>query len=200
MVCKVWQDNPYRSVEIEIGPDRWTTYTVQADDSTWALGRYEELTEKLVAYQHFLVAVATKKPEISSGAAWIPRDVWSKNSVRKWELATAIAISMAAVGAATATAFYVMLTVAKLTGIMWLEDGKTRPVTPEDLAYRGMAFWGAVGLWCLWATAKRLTAINMRSRIRTKPPRREYDSVAVLSLVFTILSVLVAVAQLVSAK
>ncbi|WP_188197236.1 hypothetical protein [Nonomuraea sp. SYSU D8015] len=57
------QANPRRIVEISIGPDSWTTYEVQAEDSTWALGRFEELTAALLEARPFLAAIRAKAPE-----------------------------------------------------------------------------------------------------------------------------------------
>jgi hypothetical protein len=41
------QRNPYRDIQIQLGPGYWTSVVVEADDHTWAIGRYSEIMEHL---------------------------------------------------------------------------------------------------------------------------------------------------------
>ncbi len=43
------QEDPKRYIQINIGPGDWTEYAVESDSDTWTLGRYHELTEKLLS-------------------------------------------------------------------------------------------------------------------------------------------------------
>jgi hypothetical protein len=76
----VAQENPIRSVQIEIDPEGWTYYTVQSSDLTWALGRFHELTEEFLKNRSRYTQIESPLPEILTqggyrawGAAlWIP--------------------------------------------------------------------------------------------------------------------------------
>lgn len=41
------QNDPLREIEIQIGPGRETSVTVEAEDHTWAIGRHAEIMERL---------------------------------------------------------------------------------------------------------------------------------------------------------
>lgn len=179
------QKTPYREVSIRLGPGKWTTYTVNAEDPTWALGRYEELTERLTAHRSFLVAVATKRPEIALPGAddedpgkqsgktrWVPRDVWTHNQLRKWEMPTSLTLALVRALALTSFIYWILTTIGKITGRDILEGD---PITPAELSYRGLYFWAAVTLGFIWIAAKRATYLQMQCGVRLKP-HKAYDT------------------------
>jgi hypothetical protein len=58
------QDSPVRRVDIQVGPGDWTIYVVESDDQTWALGRYHELTEKLLSDRSWYAKSHAASPQI----------------------------------------------------------------------------------------------------------------------------------------
>jgi hypothetical protein len=58
------QESPHRSVRIHIHPDGWTYYGVESSDFTWALGRFHELTEMLLANRRLPAKVKFPLPEV----------------------------------------------------------------------------------------------------------------------------------------
>lgn len=64
---------PSRSVEVYIGPGDWTDYRVESDDQTWALGRYHELTDKLLADRTWYAKHLAPNPErFGNDDHWYP--------------------------------------------------------------------------------------------------------------------------------
>jgi hypothetical protein len=58
------QESPARSVKINIDPDGWTYYEVESSDFTWALGRFHELTEMLLANRRLPAKARYPLPEV----------------------------------------------------------------------------------------------------------------------------------------
>jgi hypothetical protein len=59
------QDAPIeRAVTIQIGPEKWTTYEIRSDDQTWALGRYQELTGKLLKDRNLYSKGCSSRPQV----------------------------------------------------------------------------------------------------------------------------------------
>ncbi len=58
------QEDPARSVTIEIDPDGWTYYRVESSDFTWALGRFHELTEMLLLNRRLSAKAQFPLPEV----------------------------------------------------------------------------------------------------------------------------------------
>ncbi|TQS29117.1 hypothetical protein [Microbispora sp. KK1-11] len=202
------QQEPYRHVTIQLGPGKWTTYTVRAEDPTWALGRYEELTEWLVARQSFLVRVDTKRPEIAltppadapsrkatdSDTTWASRDVWSPRPTRPWETPTSLAIMLIWALAVCATVGWLSLVVGQFTGRNYMENGSP-PITPADLSQRGFYLWSAIALGAAVFAVKRATALKMRTQVQLKP-RKEYDTGTVISIAAAVVGAVGTVLQL----
>ena len=58
------QVSPLRRVEVNIGPDDWTTYVIESDHGTWGYGRYHELTEKLLSDRNIYSRAHAPGPQI----------------------------------------------------------------------------------------------------------------------------------------
>jgi hypothetical protein len=75
------QTSPVRVIDIYIGPGDWTEYTVESDDQTWALGRYHELTERLLNSRTIYAKCRSRSPQTlreDKASIWQPAP---------WELA-----------------------------------------------------------------------------------------------------------------
>jgi hypothetical protein len=85
------QENPARSVVIAIDPDGWTYYRVESSDFTWALGRFQELTELLLANRRLPARAQFPLPEVlASGryrgwgaVLWVPSRDW-RVTLARW--------------------------------------------------------------------------------------------------------------------
>lgn len=66
------QKNPYRRIEVTIRLDGWTYYEVASSDFTWALGRFHELTEKLLTNRRLTAKAQFPLPQVAT-----PRQYWA---------------------------------------------------------------------------------------------------------------------------
>jgi hypothetical protein len=70
LTFSISQVDPIRQVLIRIGPGDWTEYTIESTDRTWALGRYHELTDKLLKDRSPYSKAAASRPEILRDGVW----------------------------------------------------------------------------------------------------------------------------------
>jgi hypothetical protein len=66
------QKNPSRRIEVTIRPDGWTYYEVASSDFTWALGRFHELTEKLLTDRRLTAKAQFPLPQVVT-----PKQYWA---------------------------------------------------------------------------------------------------------------------------
>jgi hypothetical protein len=100
------QDAPIeRAVTIQIGPDEWTTYEIRSDDQTWALGRYQELTGKLLADRNLYSRGRSGRPQVprKGGQGSWTRSARVINPLRVDLVLAAVWLSLWAVPLAAAT-------------------------------------------------------------------------------------------------
>ena len=83
------QDGPVeRAVVIQIGPDQWTTYEVRSDDQTWAIGRYYELTNKLLNDRNLYSKAYSARPQVPQKGA---QGSWKPGT---WEVVDDLRVSL----------------------------------------------------------------------------------------------------------
>jgi len=80
------QEGPARSVSIRIELDGWVYYTVQSSDSTWALGRFHELTEVFLANRRLPAKAEFPLPEILSSSRYATWGAGLLTPTRDWRI------------------------------------------------------------------------------------------------------------------
>jgi len=169
LVFSIEQDEPKRYIQINIGPGDWTEYSVESDSDTWTLGRYYELTEKLLS--DCTLYAKHKEPRPAMLVMQRDRYVWE---TVPWKVAENWRISIAAASSAAPAILPIVASfVTAVAYLVYLGDTKVeRHKYVENLNHfissGGLAFFLAVLLAdvFIYIALRRWDAGRLKSQVK----------------------------------
>lgn len=191
------QEQPRREVSLKIGPGRWTTHSVEAEDHTWALGRHAELMERLYVERSPSSQAFSRKPEVASehGKGW-ERAAWiePKIKARPVQIIAVCCLAIIWVSGLVLCVTWANNAVYAIWGLNIFASTQKQVHRPPEIQITSTWVTATLTYLFLWGALMRWRFVSLQSRVAEKPSYKldpltlASVLISLATLLFTIIS------------